>query len=161
MNASLFGGGNICSLAVEQQVGERRPHQCGTDLRHLGEFLLAKGYAMDQDQFSDEEVVLDENIKFSTASFIHTFGDVDEPCIQFAAAVSGLDVVADIIRGQLGDLGVDFIPLEVVIFDVSCENGCITVIGVAGATLGSSCASDNGFHFDVFHRLGLHVPVRS
>ena len=160
MNASGFGGRNIGGLTVQQEVGERGPHERGTNVRHLGEFLLAKRHPVYQDQFSHQEIVLHKNVKFTAASLVHAFCDMDEPRVEFAAGVACLDVVAHIVRRQFGDLGVNFIPAEVVVFDVPRQDGGVAVFGVAGAALCSGCSTHEGFHFDVLHRLRFHVPIR-
>ena len=74
---------------------------------------------MNQHQFTDQQVVLDQNVKFGPASLVNPFGDVNEPCVQFTASVACFDVVADVIRGQLRHLGMNLVPAEVVILDVS------------------------------------------
>ena len=43
---------------------------------------------------------------------------MDEPSVKFTAGVAGFDVVADVIGGQLRNLGVDFVPAEVIVLDV-------------------------------------------
>ena len=116
---------------------------------------------MNQHQLSDQQVVLNEDIKFCSTAFINTLCDVNEPCIEFTAGVSSFDVITDVIAGEFGDLGVDFIPTEVVILDVSGEDGCVTVVGIGGAALRSRGSSNDGLHFDVLHRLRFHVPVRT
>ena len=118
MNPSSLCRSNIGRLTVEEEVGQRRPHEGSTDVGHLGEFLLAECHAVNEDQFAHEQVVLHEDVEFCTALFVHALGDVNEPSVKLAAGVSCLDVVADIIGGQFGDFGVDFVPAEVVILDV-------------------------------------------
>ncbi len=114
---------------------------------------------MNQHQFSNEEVVLNQDVKLGAASFVHTFGDVNEPSIKCTAGVAVLDVIANVIGGQFRDLRVDLISAEVVILDVPGQHGGVTFVGVAGASLGGGGATDDGLHLDVFHRLRFHVPI--
>ena len=118
MDAGCFGGCNVGRLPVEQKVGKRRPNERSAHVRHLGEFLVREGHAVNQHQFTDQEVVLNEDVKLRSAAFVNTFSDVDEPSVEFTAGVAGFDVVADVIGGQLRDLGVDFVPAEIVVLDV-------------------------------------------
>ena len=114
---------------------------------------------MNQHKFSDEEVILHKDVKFSTTAFIHAFCDVNKPRIKFSASISSFDVVADVIRGKFRNFGVNFIPAKIVIFDIAGKNGCVTVVRIAWAALCCRCTSNDGFHFDVFHGLRFHVPV--
>ena len=118
VNPSSLCCSNIGRLTVEEEVGQRRPHEGSSDVGHLGEFLLTECHAVNEDQFAHEQVVLHEDVKLRAALFVHTLSDVNEPSVQLAAGVSCLDVVADIIGGQFGDFGVDFVPAEVIILDV-------------------------------------------
>ena len=119
MDACFLRRSDVSGLAVQQKVGQGRPYECGANVCHLPEFLCPKSNTVDQHQFADQQVVLDQDVKFGPASLVNTFGDVNEPCIQLTASVACFDVVADVIRGQLRHLGVNLIPAEIVILDVS------------------------------------------
>ena len=161
MNTGSLGRGDVSCLAVKEQVGEWGPHQGGTGRRHLLEFGGSQSHAVNQHQFAHEQVVVDENVKLSTARFVHAFGNVDEPRIEGTACVPVLDVVPDVIRGQFRDLGVNLVPSEVVVLNVSRQHRRVTLVRVARASLRSGGSTDDGFHLDVFHRLRFHVPVRA
>ena len=118
VNPSGLGRSNVGRLTVEEEVGQWRPHECSADVGHLGEFLLTECHAVNEDQFAHEQVVLNEDVKFRTALFVHALSDVNEPSVKLTAGVSSFDVVADIIGGQFGDFGVDFVPAKVVVLDV-------------------------------------------
>ena len=119
MDACFLRRSNVGGLAVQQKVGQGRPYEGSTDVCHLPEFLCPKSNTVNQHQFTDQQVVLNQNVKFGTASLVNAFGDVNEPCVQFTARIACFDVVADVIRGQLRHLGVNLIPAEIVILDVS------------------------------------------
>ena len=161
MNAGGFGGCDVGGLTVQEQVGERGPNERSAHVGHLAELVLTQRDTVNQHQFADKQVVLHEDVEFCTAAFIHAFCDVNEPRVQFAAGVSRLDVVAHVVGRQFGDLGVNFVSSEVVILDVSGEDGSVAVIRVAWTSLGGGGTTDEGLHLDVLHGLRFHVPVRS
>ena len=161
MDTRFFCRSDVSGLAVQQKVGEGRPNQGCTNVCHLLELLFSKSNTVDQHQFTDQEVVLNEDVKFRPASLIDAFCNVNEPRVQLTTGVTCFDVVADVIRGEFRHLGVNLVPFEIVVFDVSCKHGGVAVIGVAGSALGSSGPADQGFHFDVLHGLRFHVPVGS
>ena len=97
MNTCGLCSSDVGGLAVEKKVGEGRPHQRRSNVGHLREFLLTEGHTVDEHQFTDEQVVLHENVKLSTTALINALGDVDEPSVKFSAGISRLDVVTDII----------------------------------------------------------------
>ena len=94
MNPSGFCSGDVSGLTVEEQVGQRRPNERSADSGHLREFLLTQSHPVNQDQFANKQVVLNQDVEFGSTAFINTFSDVNEPRIKFAARVAVFDVVA-------------------------------------------------------------------
>ena len=87
-------------------------------LRLALKFLLSQGSSMHNHNFPDEEIILDENVKFGLL-------DSSMPSARCRnmrprnQGVAGLYVVARVIRFKFRDLGVNEIFVEVVKFDVS------------------------------------------
>ena len=53
---------------------------------------------MHNHNFPDEEIILDENVKFGPARLVYAFCEMQEPCVQGTRRVAGLYVVARVIR---------------------------------------------------------------
>ncbi len=89
---------------------------------------------------------------------------MEEPSVQCTVATggrAGLDVVANIIVLKFGDLRVHLIATEIVVFDISGKNGCVSIIIPGRVALNRSCSAGNCLHFCVFERLIFHVPIRA
>ena len=74
---------------------------------------------MDDDNLADEQVVLSQNIEFSSTRLVDTLSEMEEPCIEFARGITVLDVLTGVIRFDLCNLGVDVVLAEVVEFDIA------------------------------------------
>ena len=69
---------------------------------------------MHNHDFPNEEIILDEYVKFGPARLVYAFSEMEEPCVQGTRRVAGLYVVAQVIRFKFCDFGVNGIFVEIV-----------------------------------------------
>ena len=74
---------------------------------------------MNENKFTNQQIILYEDVKLGPTAFVNAFSDVDKPSIQFFAGISVLDVISNVIRCEFSDLGMDFISLEIVVLNVT------------------------------------------